>query len=297
MSSLLSSILVSLNLLWTWLSFRNDMSSHPLAPRSGSEASPKLQLAAHTETANALAEKRSHGKISQKDYDAQIYSTTISSWDRVTSVPIILTLDDSLATLVAYAHREFQIPLVKAEKTKMYVLWSAKIFHAVGVHAVPENLVLLDQDRLNMILTFMKASPQVEQLFVQFEKDVSEVAAKLEDVAVKVDQAAAEDDTPAPQAEKAKVNARSSLKGKERSASRQGRERDRSSEASMAGHQQKMDLHVEESKHGVSRAKQEDTKQEPQARRESRITGSSSSASKGSSGKPPEQRGRRRGSK
>lgn len=64
--------------------------------------------------------------------------------------------------------------------TKMYVLWSKKVFYAIAVHPVSENPVLLDQDTLNTILTFMKASPKVEQLLVQFEADMAEVVAKWE---------------------------------------------------------------------------------------------------------------------
>lgn len=280
------------------------MSSNSLAPRSRSEASPRLQLAAHTEAANVLAEQRSLGKISQKDYDAQTYSTTILSWDRVTSVPIILTLDDSLATLIAYAHRAFQIPLVNAETTKMYVLWSTKIFHAVGVHRVPENLALLDQDRLNMILTFMKASPQVEQFFVQFEKDASEIPAKLEGVAVKVEKGAAEDDIPALKEEDGNLNARGSGKGKERSTAGQVKDEGRSSgddsntQDSMVGHQQTMDLHGEERKHRVSRARGKDVKREHRVSRGGRILSASTSGASKESSKgylEEEKRGNRRG--
>ena len=107
-------------------------------------------------------------------------------------MPITLTLDDSLATLKAYAHHKFEVPLAKAERTRLYVFWSTKIFYAIGVHAVPGNLDLLDQDTLKMILTFMKASTQVEQLLVQFEEDEVEVATESERTAVEIYGAGAE---------------------------------------------------------------------------------------------------------
>ncbi|CAD6567523.1 MAG: hypothetical protein ASARMPREDX12_000517 [Alectoria sarmentosa] len=170
------------------------MSFNPRAPtsRSGPTAPPRFQLTAHTEGARALAESVFHGRISQDEYDAQVYSTTIVSTSRATSVPITLTLDDSLATLKAYAHHKFEVPLAKAERTRLYVFWSTKIFYAIGVHAVPGNLDLLDQDTLKMILTFMKASTQVEQLLVQFEEDEVEVATESERTAVEIYGAGAE---------------------------------------------------------------------------------------------------------
>ena len=154
------------------------MYTDPRAAPSRLPAPPisEFQLAAHTGTANALAEKVFRGNISQKDYDGQIYSTSIVSTDRTKSVPIILTLDDTLATLMDHANREFKIPYVKVQAAKMYVLWSKKVFQTSVIHPVPENLVLLDQDTLKMTLTFMKASPQVEQLLVDFEGDVTALA-------------------------------------------------------------------------------------------------------------------------
>ena len=50
------------------------MSFDPLTPSLDSAALPMFQfeLEAHTESANALAEKLFYGQISQNDYDAQI---------------------------------------------------------------------------------------------------------------------------------------------------------------------------------------------------------------------------------
>ncbi|CAF9943419.1 MAG: hypothetical protein ALECFALPRED_000320 [Alectoria fallacina] len=177
------------------------MSFNPQEPtfRSRPTAPPRFQLTAHTEGATALAENVFHGRINQNEYDGQTYSTTIVSTSRATSVPITLNLDDSLATLKAYAHDKFEVPLAKAEGTRLYVFWSTKIFYAIGVHAVPENSELLDQDTLKMILTFMKASTQVEQLLVQFGEDEVEVATVSERTALEMYRAGAEaqDTTPA----------------------------------------------------------------------------------------------------
>ncbi len=154
------------------------MSTDPRAATCQLPAPPnfEIQLAAHTKAANVLAQGLFRGRISQKDYNAQIYSTSIVSTDRTKSVPIILTLDDTLATLMDHANREFKIPPAKVQAAKMYVLWSKKIFQASVICPVPENLVLLDQDTLKMTLTFMKASPQVEQLLVDFEGDATALA-------------------------------------------------------------------------------------------------------------------------
>lgn len=331
-SSLPSFPLLSLTTVFSGFAVEKTMSAKPRAPNSRSPAPPRFQLSAHTERANALAEKAFYGKISQKDYDAQTYSTTIVSMDRATSVPIVLTLDESLVTIKAYALRKFKIPLAKAETTKMYVLWSTKVFNAVGVHLVPENLGLLDQDTLNMILTFMKASPQVEQLLVQFEEDVAEVAVKSEDITVEFNktEVEVEDDAPVQKEEYSTLlNAKelvsskgkepststkdepsaspcakneSNSKGKEPSNSRKGKERespkgDRNARDSVKGHQQDPSHVVKESEQRASIAKQQSTPKELRAKSESRTSGSSSGTSKGSSrGQVKEEkRGNRRG--
>lgn len=128
----------------------------------------QFKLEAHTGSANALAGKLFYGQISQNDYDAQIYSTTIVTTDRAVPKPIIMTLDDTLATLRAYANRKFGIHLAAAHLTRMYVLSSAEIIHAVGGHTMPGVLMLFEQDNLKMVLTCMKQGSQREQLFVQF---------------------------------------------------------------------------------------------------------------------------------
>lgn len=146
------------------------MSFDPLTPSLDSAALPMFQfdLEAHTESANALAEQLFYGQISQTDYDARIYSATIVSTDRAVPKPIIMTLDDTLAALLAYANRKFGMPLATAHLTKMYVLSSAEIIHAVGAHTSPGVMMLLEQDNLKMVLTCMKQGSQMEQLFVEF---------------------------------------------------------------------------------------------------------------------------------
>ena len=265
----------------------------------------RFQLAAHTETANALAEKMFQGKISHKDYDAQTYSTTILSNDRSLSVPIVLSSYDSISTLKAYAHRSFKIPLTEAETTKLYGLWSKKVFHACGVHTVPENMVLLDPDTFSMILEFMKASPQVEQLLVHFKEDDEEVAAKLESTTLSVNQAAG---TPAPEEEVLEftdATHRSSLEETEQSPPRKGKGRQRSplaleptssqknnegerqsldryTQESVGRYQRDLDLLVEDKPLGVSNTKQTPTQQEPQESKGSSKAKKISGTSKGS---------------
>ena len=290
------------------------MSSSPRSSTSRPRAA-RLQLAAHTETANALAEKMFQGKISQKDYDAQTYSTTIVSNDRSLSVPIVLSSYDSVATLKAYAHRSFRIPLAEAETTKLYGLWSEKVFYACGVHTVPENLVLLDPDSLSMVLEFMKASSQVEQLLVHFKEDVEEVAAKFESTTLSVNQAAG---TPAPEEEVLEfpdATLRGSLKEIEQSTSRKGKERERSpselepsssrknkegerysldryTQESVGRYQKNLDLLVEEKPLGASNTKQTPTQREPQASRGSSQPRTTSGVSKEST-KDPLKEGKR----
>ena len=96
--------------------------------------------------------------------------------DRATSITIITTLDDTLATLQAYANQKFENSLAKAQTTNMYALSSAKIVHAVGGHTLPGGLLLLNQDTLKMVLMCVKQSSQLEQLFVAFNDDVAEEA-------------------------------------------------------------------------------------------------------------------------
>ena len=262
------------------------------------------------------------GKISQKDYDGQTYSTTILSNDRSLSVPIVLSSCDSVATLKAYAHRSFKIPLAEAETTKLYGLWSKKVFYACGVHTVPENLVLLDPDTFGMILEFMKASPQVEQLLVHFKEDDEEVAAKFESTTLSVNQAAG---TPAPEEEVTEFpNAthRGSLDQTEQSPSRKEKWRERSSSAleptssrendegerqsldrytqePVGRYQEGLDLLVEEKPPGVSNTKQTPTQQEPQESKGNSKPKKNSGVSKGSTKDPTKEgkRGHRRSGK
>ena len=280
---LLSSILVPFSLSRPDFPLKKAMSLNTEAPRPQSAAPPRLKLSAHTDGANTLAEQLFHGKISQKDYNAHIYSTTISS---VTSVPITLTMEDSLATLIAYAHQSFRIPLAKVKTTKLYVLWSKNIVGAIGSQSVPENLNSLKQDTLHMALTFMKASPQVEKLLVRFEHPLAEIAAKH---TTEVDQAAAKDDIPAPKPYSSNATDRSYLIPKEQSASKKGKEQERPSgnhrnvQDSVQAYQRSLGLIFYKDKPRVSDEKQEDTKQAPQAKgEETRRPGSASDASNGS---------------
>ena len=94
---------------------------HCEASRFRSATPRRPQLTAHTEGASALAERLFHGKVTQKDYDVPIYSTTMISMDRVTAVPITFTLNDSLTTLTAHAHQNLKIPLAKVETIKLCV--------------------------------------------------------------------------------------------------------------------------------------------------------------------------------
>ena len=193
----------------------------------------KLKLAAHTERASLLAERLFHGKISQHDYDAQVHATSIVSADLVSTVPIVLALDDTLDALIAYANREFSIRPPRGHVTELYVPWSMKLFYAVSIHPPADNMVLLDEDRLEMILAFMQESTEMEQFFVQVEKDVKEVRDNVEALAEQLSQAEAEEDahawedmpTLAPYSKP-----RSSAKGKGQSASKKGKEREHSPE-------------------------------------------------------------------
>ena len=283
--------LVPFNLSRPDFPLKKAMSLNTEAPRSRSAAPPSFQLAAHTDGANTLAEQLFHGKISQKDYDAHIYSTTISSMDRVTSVPITLTMEDSLATIIAYAHQIFRISLAKVETTKLYVLRSEKVFDTIGSQIVPENLLSLDQDTLHMVLMFMKAIPQVEQLLVRFEHHTAEPAAERKSVTTEVDQAAAEDDILAPkEAKPYSLNAtdRGCLGRKEQSTSRKSKKRerptehDRKAQDSGQGYPPNFALSFNKGKPRASHGKQEATQQAPPAKGESRQPGSASGALKGS---------------
>lgn len=290
------------------------MSSSPRSSTSRSRT-VRLQFAAHTETANALAEMMFLGKISQKDYDTQTYSTTILSNDRSLSVPIVLSSRDSLATLKAYAHHSFKVPFAEAETTKLYGLWSKKVFHACGVHTVPENVVLLDPDTSSMILEYMKASPQVEQLLVHFREDEEEVAAKSESTTLPVNQAAG---TPAPEVEVLEfpdATHRGSPREIEHSPSRKGKEREESpsdvrptssrknkegeshsleryTQESVGRYQNNLDLLVEGKSFGLSKTKQTPTQQEPQTSKESSKPKKTSGVSKEST-KDPSREGKR----
>ena len=138
----------------------------------------------------------------------------------------------------------------------------------------------------------MKARSQVEQLLTQFKHNVAEVAANSEDTEIELNQAAVEDGISASNEVKANpsnAKDRGSLKKREQSAWRKGKERvrssghDRNAQDSGEGNQQNLELLVDEGKPRVNRRKRKDQQQEPPPRVESRTPGSSHGALKASS--------------
>ena len=136
-----------------------------------------LSLAAHTANATALTEALFQGGISQDDYDTRIVATCIMSMTRLMHVPIIMTTDDTLATILALAVRGLDDPSrpIDRDSAKLYLACPKRIFEAIGIPApVSSELVPLDQDELKKLLTFLKGRHRsVDELVIACEDDVT----------------------------------------------------------------------------------------------------------------------------
>lgn len=153
------------------------MSAYSKAPPSYSPTFPPSSfiLAAHTASATALTEKLFHGRISQKDYDAQIIPTSIMSVTRVANIPIIMTIDDSLTAILALAVRGLDSSSANKESAKLYLWCPTEVLENIGIPIpVSSESVLLDQDGLKKLFKFMKEGDRNEQLLLAYEGDIAE---------------------------------------------------------------------------------------------------------------------------
>ena len=91
-------------------------------------------------------------------------------------VPIIMTTDDTLATILALAVRGLDDPSrpIDRDAAKLYLSCPKRILESMGIPApVSSDLVLLDQDELKKLLTFLKGSHRsVDELIIACEDDV-----------------------------------------------------------------------------------------------------------------------------
>ena len=251
---------------------------HPMA-----SSSALFQLAAHTDRANKLVERLYYSQISQSEYDAQILATSITSPIRAKSVPIVLTLDDTLATVINHANQAFKFPLAEIKSTQLFVQWAKKTFKTAGEHRIPRSLLLLDEENLEMALKFMKASSYVEQLIVEFEA-VKNPPARLQDTVVEATQAEDEEDDRTPTQEEYRpldAKDKKSPERKEQAISEKGKERetysnsDRRQLKSMISVSENLNLLAGESNIQTKNTKQPHTQQESHAKKESRHSSSS----------------------
>ena len=126
-------------------------------------------------TATALTEKLFHGTISQHDYDAQILPTSIKSITRAASIPIIMTTHDTLTAILALAVRGLDVPSPNRERAKPYLWCSTRLLEFIDTPAPMSNeFVLLDQEGLKELFTFLKEGDRTERLLVACEGDVEE---------------------------------------------------------------------------------------------------------------------------
>ena len=109
----------------------------------------RFKLAAHTPNATAMTEKLINGTISQKDYDKRIMSTSIKLITRVASMPVIMTLDDSLAEVLAQAVNGLDMSSPVRQQTTLYLWCSTKLLHSIGrMHCVSGRSAILDRSSL-----------------------------------------------------------------------------------------------------------------------------------------------------
>ena len=150
------------------------MSVHQQAPpfyESTFLPSP-IRLAAHTASAIALTKRLFEDRISQEDYDDQIIATSIMSITRFASasIPIVMTMDDTLATIFAHAARGLEMSDEKTERAKLYLLCAKRILETLGIPApVSGEFALLDRDGLKKVLKFIKRNDGgVDELVIAF---------------------------------------------------------------------------------------------------------------------------------
>ena len=154
-----------------------------------------FHLAAHTASATALTEMLFHGIVSQRDYDAQILSTTIKSPIWAASVPIIMTTDDTLTAILAQAARGLHISPPNVESAKPYLWCSTRLLEFMGILVpVSGDSVLLDQNGLKNLFTYLKEGDLTDQLLIACEDEIVE-AEYLKILVIREE--SREDDTPA----------------------------------------------------------------------------------------------------
>ena len=134
----------------------------------------QIHLAAHTANATALTKRLFEDRISQEDYDDQILATSIMSITRVASIPIVMTMDDTLATILAHAARGLEMSYENTERAKLYLLCPKGILESLDISAfMSDDLALLDRDGLNKLLKFMKGSDSShDELVIACEDDL-----------------------------------------------------------------------------------------------------------------------------
>ena len=173
------------------------MSIYSQAPPPSAPTVPPrpFHLAAHTASATVLTEKLIHGTISQRDYDAQILSTTIKSAIMAASVPIIMTTDDTLPAILAQAARGLDMSPPNAASAKPYLWCSTKLLEFMGTPVpVSGDSILLDQKGLKNLFTILKEGDLTDRLLIACEGEVVE-ADYLKIVVTREE--SREDDTPA----------------------------------------------------------------------------------------------------
>ena len=135
----------------------------------------RFHLPAYTASATSLAEKLFHGRVSQDDFDAQTLCMSITSVTGAVSIPIIMTSDDTLTTILEHVAHDLNAGPANRERAEVCLWCPTKILESIGIPPpVSGQPVLLDQDGLKRLFTFLKESDQIEQLLLACDGDVAD---------------------------------------------------------------------------------------------------------------------------
>ena len=165
------------------------MSVHQQAPPFDEHSFPPspIRLAAHTASATALTKRLFEDRISQENYDDQILATSINLITRIASIPIVMTMDDTLATILEHASRALGTTFENTERARLYLLCPKSVLEYLGIPApVSGELALLDRDGLTKLLKFLQRGNGSDELVIACEDDL-DAAEKVKKLMMRVE--------------------------------------------------------------------------------------------------------------
>ena len=89
-------------------------------------------------------------------------------------MPVIMTLDDSLAEVLAQAVNGLDMSSPVRQPKTLYLWCSTKLLHSIGrMHCVSGRSAILDRSSLKDLFWFIRDHDPFEQLLVAYEDDIA----------------------------------------------------------------------------------------------------------------------------